>query len=160
MELARREWLLLAGTASGAGLAGCLGGSLAAKPPLEIDRPATTDTECHEVDLVDRSYRLSPRLVPIGDSGQTWPVELEAGETLRISIFWWGEQNRVLSLPELRILDPAGEPLIEESRNSANHHEVTTSQTGTHTIEIANRYMSEGGRWKVEITWYPHEDCL
>ena len=152
---------VLAAMAGGitAGLAGCVGGNVAGQPALEVDRTEGDDTACREVPLIDESFRLAARLQPIGDAGLVWPVELETGNALKIAIYWWGERNRVMRLPDITITEPDGEQLLALSRYSSNIHTIEVQSTGAHEIEIVNNHLSEGGRWRIEITWYADPAC-
>lgn len=140
-------------------LSGCLGGSLREEEPLEFDRPTDSSVTCHERVLVDRGYRFSPRLSPIGDTGATWSVELERGDAVKLAMYWWGERNRVMPLPDLTLINPSGTPILEKSDYSTNIHRVEIQDTGTHELQVQNRHRSEGGEWKVEVTWYSDIDC-
>lgn len=155
----RRTCLASIGGTSTVALAGCTGGSMATRASLEVDRPDGEDTTCPEVEVLDEQEVLAPGLSPIGDSAVAWPVELVAGDVLKIAIYWHGESNRVVSLPDFTILDPTGSPLLELSDYSSNIHRVTTERDGTHEFQLRNKYLTEGGRWKLEVTWYDDVDC-
>lgn len=159
MYRSRRWYLVTLGTAGLTVLSGCLGGNVVEREVLEPNRDSR-EAECETDTLIDESFHLQPRWSPVGTTGQEWPIELVAGDVIRLSIFWWGERGRVMPLPDLRVTDPEENTILDESGYSTNHHEVAIERTGTHTLDVQNRDRSEGGEWKLELFWYSDAQCM
>lgn len=157
---ARSPWTALAvlGVGGLVLLAGCLGGTVSQEPTLEVDRPADPGEDCPEVEVLRQTLNFAPRIFPVVDHGATWPIELRAGEAVKVSITgtsYGGTQ----SLPDLRMADPEGALLLDKDEYSSNHHRVSVETNGTHEITIENQYLTKTAEWVVEIHWYPDIEC-
>lgn len=163
IDLARSRWTYLAVACAGALLllAGCVGGNVSQEDDLQVDRPANSEGACTEVDVLDDSESYVPKVLPIGDHGTTWPIDLRSGEAVKLSIFWAGSRERAaeLGLADLKVVDPEGAVLLEKDGYSSNHHTVTAETDGTYKITMENPALTKGGMWRLEVHWYPDVDC-
>lgn len=142
--------------------AGCIGGNVSEEAVLEVDRPTDADEACSEVKVLRDSTAYAPRLVPFLDHGKAWPIELRAGEAVKISLFQANPRDPGSSagLPDLTMADPEGSLLLEKTGSSTHHHRVPVETNGTHEITVENPHLTEGGEWSVEIRWYPDIECV
>lgn len=135
---------------------GCVGGNISEEPPLEVDRPTAAGEECPEVEVMRDQVYLAPRVLPVLDHGNAWPIDLRAGEAVEI---WIGHGKQGTSLPDLRMTGPEGALLLEKDGWSINDQTVAIETDGAHEITVENQYLTKSAEWIVEIHWYPSIEC-
>lgn len=142
-------------------LAGCVGDNVREKAPLEVERPTGSSQACTEVDVLRETQGFEPELLPIGDHGATWPIDLREGEAVKIEILWGGSRGggTGMGLPDLRMAEPGGSLLLEKTAYSINDHTVSIETNGTHEITVEHTSLTKSARWIVEIHWYPDIEC-